>query len=237
MNKTSVARAVLLLVLCGCVPQPHMPTMRLPAGGLPDGFPTTFYAQVPAQARYGVVAERSELTVKVYRAGALATFGHNHVIQGHINGFVYLAEDLTDARADLYVRVGDLVVDDAAARAAAGPDFATQPSQSDIAGTRTNMLGPQVLDAEAAPFVTVHVTPIHVGAQTTQVQLSLNVRGHLARVPVDVTWHRNGDELSIRGAFSVDHATLGLAPFSAFGGAIRVADRIDIVVSIVATKQ
>jgi hypothetical protein len=228
----AVCAALLLLVVSACAPR--APTTRPPAAGLPVGFPAAFYAHVPRASLYRVEPELSALTVKVYRSGPLAALGHNHVIEGPINGFIYLADDLTDARADLFVAVADLVVDDATARAAAGPNFATQPSESDILGTRANMLGPKVLDTEAAPFILVHVTPNHVGAETTRVQLSIDVRGHTATTPVDVRWHRDGSALSIRGDFEIDHATLGMEPFSALGGALRVADKIDISVSLVA---
>ena len=219
-------------LLAGCTPssRPVLP----PAGGFPPGFPATFYSTVPREAVYRVVPERSSLLLKVYRTGALASLGHNHVIQSQADGFIYLADDLAHARADLFVAVAGFVVDDAAARAAAGPDFATQPSVSDIEGTRANMLGPKLLDAEKSPFIVVHVAPSHVGAQTTQVALSIRIRDHVAEVPVDVSWSRSGDELSIHGAFAIDHATLGLEPFSALGGALRVADRIDVEVLLVA---
>ena len=71
----------------------------------------------------------SKLTVKVYRSGALAALGHNHVIiSRELDGFVYLADDMSKARADLFVPVAGFIVDDAAERTAAGPDFATQPT-------------------------------------------------------------------------------------------------------------
>ena len=124
--------------------------------------------------------------LKVYRSGALASLGHNHVIDSRsVDGFIYLADDLTEARADLFVPVASFVVDDAAARTAAGPDFATQPTADDIEGTRANMLGPKLLDAEQCPFVVVHVAPMQVGPESTQVQLSMQVRDHTATVPVD----------------------------------------------------
>ena len=62
-----------------------------------------------------------------------------------------------------------------------GPDFATQPTADDIEGTRANMLGPKLLDAAQFPFIVVHVAPMQVGPQSTQVQLSLQIRGHTSR--------------------------------------------------------
>jgi hypothetical protein len=232
---TAAYKPALLLTLAliaGCVPHPQ-PVLP-PPGGFPPDFPATYYSTLPHEAVYRVVPERSSLLLKVYRTGPLASLGHNHVIQSHADGFIYLADDVAHARADLFVAVTGFVVDDAAARAAAGPDFATQPSASDIEGTRANMLGPKLLDAEKSPFIVVHVTPGHVGEQTTNVVISIRIREHVAEVPVDVSWSRSGNELSIHGAFAIDHATLGLEPFSALAGALRVADKIDVEVSLVA---
>lgn len=231
-SRARIALASIVLVVAACGPrtQPVLP----PPGGFPPEFPATYYSSVLGEAVYRVIPERSSLVLKVYRTGALASLGHNHVIQGHADGFIYLADDLAHARADLFVAVAGFVVDDAAARTAAGPDFATQPSASDIEGTRANMLGPKLLDAEKSPFIVVHVAPGHVGEQTTQVALSIRVRDHVAELPVDVNWSRSGNELSIHGTFAIDHATLGLEPFSTLGGALRVADKIDVDVSLVA---
>jgi hypothetical protein len=231
-SRARITLALIVLIVAACGPRTQ--PVLAPPGGFPPEFPAAFYSSVHPDLVFRVVPERSSVQLKVYRAGTLAALGHNHVIQSRPDGFIYLADDLAHARADLFVAVAGFVVDDAAARTAAGPDFATQPSVSDIEGTRANMLGPKLLDAEKSPFIVVHVAPSHVGAQTTQVKLSIRIRDHVAEIPVDVSWSRSGDELSIHGAFATDHATLGLEPFSALGGALRVADRIDVEVSLVA---
>ena len=60
----------------------------------------------------------------------------------------------TSGRADLYVPLDTLVVDEPALRAEAG--FDTQPSAADIAGTRRNMLE-KVLEADRYPFALIAV--------------------------------------------------------------------------------
>lgn len=233
----SLARIVVYLIAVAataCVPRP--PTPVQPVGAFPPGFASSFYSTVPREDVFRIVPSRTKLTVKVYRSGALAALGHNHVIiSRELDGFVYLADDMSKARADLFVPVAGFIIDDAAERTAAGPDFATQPGPSDIDGTRANMLGPKLLNAEQWPFLVIHVTPMHVGTDSTQVTLAITVRDHVATVPVDARWRRTGSELTIESDFKVDHATLGLEPFSALGGAMRVADQIDIAVSITAT--
>lgn len=216
---------------------PRAPTPELPTGKFPNDFPSSSYSTVPQADLFRVSPARSKLTIKIFRAGALATLGHNHVIVSHeLDGFVYLAEDMNKARADLFVPVASFAVDEVAERTAAGSDFTTQPTASDIDGTRANMLGPKLLDAQQWAFVSVQVAPMHVGADSTQVQLSITVRDQTATIPVDARWKRNSNELIIESAFKVDHVTLGLTPFSALGGALRVADQIDVAVSIVAVS-
>jgi hypothetical protein len=229
-------QVVLIAMLLGaCAPRPPPPAA--PVSGSPSDFPASFYASAAQDAVYRIVPGQSSLIVKVYRSGALAALGHNHVITSNgIEGFVYLADDSAAARADLFVPVATLVVDDAAARTAAGPDFATQPTVQDIEGTRANMLGAKLLDSEQFPFLIAHITPVHVGPESTAVVLALTVRDQTARIQMPVTWKRNGDELVIDANFGTDHTTLALEPFSALGGALRVAQTIDASVTLVARR-
>ncbi len=225
---------LLVVALCaGCGPRP--PPIVAPVGGFPPDFPTAFYGAQRPEDVYRISPAQSSLRLKVHRAGALASLGHSHVIDSRgIDGFIHLADDFTAARADLFVPVASFIVDDATARSDAGPDFATQPTADDIEGTRANMLGPKLLDAARFPFIVVHVAPMRVSPHSTQVKLSIRLRDRVAEVPVDVVWRRNGAELATQASFQTDHSTLGLDPFSAVGGLLRVAPQIDITVTLVA---
>ena len=223
------------ILLVGCAPQSKPPIA--PIGGFPENFPTALYTSAPAESVYRVVPGRASLILKVYRTGTLAALGHNHVITTDaIDGFIYLADDLATARADLFVPVAALVVDDAAARLEAGPDFDTVPTLQAIQGTRANMLGEKLLDAEHFPFLLAHITPVHVGPESTEVMLALTVRGQAANKSIAVAWQRRDEELLVQASFSIDHATLSLEPFSAMGGALRVAQTIDVAVTLVARR-
>ncbi len=234
----ALAIVVFAATAASCAPRAPAPAATPPVSGFPTDFPASFYSTVPREESYRIISTRSSLTLKVYRTGPLASLGHNHIIASRdLDGFVYLADDLGKARADLFVPVAGFIVDDAAARAAAGADFAMQPTPSDIDGTRANMLGPKLLDAQAWPYIVVHAVPLHVEPDSTQVQLSIRTRDHVALVAVDMHWSRKGNELTAEAEFVIDHATLGLEPFSALGGALRVADQIGISVSIVAKAE
>jgi polyisoprenoid-binding protein YceI len=229
---------IVALLIAACTPQPKpQPAPVSPVSGFPANFPTTFYTTAQAGTVYRVEPARSSLILKVYKSGALAALGHNHVITSRsVDGFIYLADDLAAARADLFTSVAELTVDDAAARTAAGPDFTSRPTEQDIEGTRANMLGPKLLDAEHFPFITAHITPVHVRTQATDVELALTVRDKTAHISIAVTWQRHGDELHVATTFVTDHAALSLEPFSALGGSLRVADKIDAAIALTARR-
>ena len=236
MRKSLILIVALLIAACTPQPKPQQAPVA-PVSGFPANFPTTFYTSAQAGTVYRVAPAQSSLILKVFKSGALAALGHNHVITSRsVDGFIYLADDLAAARADLFVRVEQLTVDDAAARTAAGPDFTSQPTQQDIEGTRTNMLGPKLLDAEHFPFITAHVTPGHIRMEASDVELGLTVRDKTARIPIVVTWQREGNELHVATTFVTDHATLSLEPFSALGGSLRVADKIEVAVALTAHR-
>jgi hypothetical protein len=106
--------------------------------------------RAPGQPVYEVDPASSRIVIEVRRGGALAQLGHDHVVVSHdVAGYVAPVE----ARADLYVRLERLVVDEAAERAEA--HFESQPPDDAIAGTRENML--RKLDAAAHPFAVIGV--------------------------------------------------------------------------------
>lgn len=84
----------------------------------------------------------SRVVVEVRRGGTHARLGHAHVVASR-DLRAYVAPD--EGRADLYLRLDRLVVDELELRAAPGVD--TEPSAADVAATRRNMLD-AVLEAE-----------------------------------------------------------------------------------------
>src|SRR5258708_23733284 len=99
------------------------------------------------------------------RRGPPARLGHDHVVASHeVTGYVAPGE----GRADLYVALARLVVDEPELRKEAG--FDTQPSESDIEGTRSNMLN-HVLEAERFPFALIGVA----GADAQQKKATIAV--------------------------------------------------------------
>lgn len=216
-----------LALLGGCVAPPPAPVVERPT--VPDGFLTAPYAQALAQgeAVYRIEPEQSEIVVRVYRGGSLARFGHDHVVASRdVHGYVLLARRGQDARADLYLPLDSLNVDEPARRAQAG--FDTQPSQADIDGTRRNMMD-KVLEAQRYPFVTLHLAPLRDEPPHLALKATLTMHGTTRTFPVDVDVDTaNAGMLEARGRFVVKQTEFGMTPYALFGGALRVEDRLDI---------
>lgn len=183
-------------------------------------------------------AKASSITIFVYRDGLLARFGHNHVVESHaVSGSVWLAEPPDQSRFELEFPVAALIVDDPAARQAAGPDFSSVPSASDREGTRTNMLGSAQLDAARSPVISVRSKAIRGTGPRYDVTAEVTIRGRASvmQFPAEVVRTANGTRVS--GEVRVRQSDLGLKPFRAIGGALKVRDEIRIAFSIVLRSE
>jgi hypothetical protein len=201
----------------GCAAPPPAPPPPAPA------------APVVAAAfeRWDVTS--SWLEIRVFRDGPMARLGHNHVITSTaLAGRLELREPRARSGFTLSLSLDSLVVDDPQARAAAGPDFAAAVPDADRAGTRTNLLGPKVLDAALQPVLRLSADGLEGGPEEYVAQLRVSLRGAERVVPVPVTVHFEGDRVQVRAHALLHHAELGLAPFSVAMGMLSVRDDIAI---------
>lgn len=188
--------------------------------------------------RYVVDPAQSDLHWLVYKAGTLARLGHNHTIAaGDLGGTVTVnAGDLAASRFELEFSVAKLVVDDPMLRATLGTDFASVPTADDIAGTTKNMLGDRVLDGEKHPRIRIVGTgPVSSdGKQALAVQVELLGRTVELSVPTEVTI--DGGELRARGEFELNHADLGMQPFTVMLGALAVGEKLSFSYDVKARR-
>jgi polyisoprenoid-binding protein YceI len=214
-----------MLLLAGCrapAPRPQLQTAA----------PSSAAAGVEI---YQIDAAQSLLTLRVYREGPLADFGHNHIIAVHgLEGSIHWHQD--PARSSLALRfpVAAMSVDDVALRAAAGADFAAEVSDSARNGTRANMLGPRLLDAEHYPQVTLQSERIGGSVAAPLISLRAYVAGHDALIEVPVHVERDAGGLRASGDIELKQTALGLTPFGIMFGALRVADAMSVHFAIVA---
>jgi polyisoprenoid-binding protein YceI len=188
-------------------------------------------AAQPVDAQtYRIDIARSDIHWQVYKAGAFARLGHNHVISvGEGEGEVVVAADLAESTFELSVPVNGLVVDDPALRAGKGEDFASEPSEDDIAGTKQNMLSETVLNGEQFPVVRVSGSNLTGLGEGATLDLTFDLLGGSVThtVPTHVTVE--GDVLTATGEFSLQHEDLGMKPFSVMMGALQVGPQIDFI--------
>lgn len=188
---------------------------------------------------YRVDPKASEVRLLVYRDGVLSTFGHNHTVSlKEFTGTIRLQPKLARSRVELDIPVDKLVVDDAAVRRQEGPDFAGEPSENDIAGTRSNMLSAALLNLAKFPAIKVTGTSGPVDAKNSaMLDITAQLVGKEIKLALPATLKLEGDQLEASGEIELSHAQLGLKPFSALLGSLRVAEQMKFKYRIRAGKE
>ena len=211
-------------------------------GGQPNG-PTTLAqadtdsdSGVPAPGEtvvYAIDAAQSEVYWRIYRAGAAARLGHNHVISmPELAGTVTLGSDPESARWDISFAVDSLVIDDPELRARYGEDFESVPSEDDKAGTKRNMLTDRVLNGEVFPEIRLTGSGVTGPLDNARLPLTIEILGRSVEQSFPASIEIGADSLTVTGEHRLTHADLGMEPFSAFGGIMAVGDDIDFTYRI-----
>ena len=200
-----------------------------PPAAIPVETGEAWYQQAAKAGKkiYRIDAAQSLITVTVRRGGALARFGHDHVVASRsVAGFV--APDA--GRADFHFRLDQMTVDETALRSAAGLD--TQPSAEAIEGTRENMLT-RVLDAARHPLVVLHAES--VGSNDKLLRLTVTLHGVARTVEVPVAIEKAKGTLTASGELRLLQTDFGITPMSVMGGAMVVQDPLELRFRIVAS--
>jgi hypothetical protein len=200
---------------------------------------TTGGLTVPAGATvFDIDAQRSIVTIQVYRSGPMAKLGHNHVItSAEESGFAWRGNTPGESGFQLRIPVGTLVADDPAARVAAGPDFEGPVPESAREGTRKNLLRAEVLDAARFHDVTVSAGGLSGTWQDPVAHADVTIKGVTRRVEVPLDLADTAGTLTARGTVRLRQTDFGMVPFSVGGGAIQVADEIVLGFEIAATAR
>ena len=240
--KLRLPGALLLgFLLGGCPLQPHAPAA-----------PPQVVAETPAPHEgvpYDIVASESLLTIRVYRAGALASAGHDHLIALHaLTGTVYVPADVMRTSFEVRIPVAEFTVDEPALRAQEhSPDFPPEVPDTAREGTRRNMLGEALLDAEHNPQIVLRAVRLEsagapapgsggeAGGETRVLaRVQTTVRGQLRAISVPVRYQFAAGALIVSGEAALKQSELGLTPFSALLGALQVQDEMRVRFRIVA---
>lgn len=234
MRAVAAMAGLCLLAACASPPAAPGPAPSLSPERAPD-FPRDYYRAAAArgEAVYRLDPARSRALVRVYRAGPLARFGHDHLVASRdVHGYVHLASG--GSRTDLYLPLATLEVDPPDLRAEAGLDGGL--SARDARATRANMLR-YVLDAGRFPYLLLHAQPIAREAHRALLAADITLHGQTRRLRLEVGLERpDAGSLEVVGEFALVQSDFGIAPFSALGGALRVADRVDVSFRLYATR-
>jgi polyisoprenoid-binding protein YceI len=198
-------------------------------GARPESFPEQYYVEaLDAHRRvFRIDPAASLVVVEAHRAGSLAQLGHDHVIVSHdVRGYVVPEED----RADLYVELARLAVDEPGLRAEAG--FTTRPTEDDIAGTRTNML--KGLHAEQYPFALVGIARGSREGRGSPLHVAITLHGTTRTFDAPVQMEEGNGGLRVAGHLAFNQTDFGIVPLSVLGGAIQVRDQLNLRFEIVA---
>jgi hypothetical protein len=179
-------------------------------------------------AVYRIDPAASDVRIYVFRGGRAAQLGHNHVLSApDFAGYVSLGgESAASARFDLRFVFADLVIDDPALREATGGSFAGVRSESDISGTRRNMLGERVLDAASHPHLHIRSLAIEGDWPMLVARIAVDWRGFSRAYDVLLQVDRNDDSLRARGELVLRQTDFGITPLSILGGIIAVQDPV-----------
>ena len=201
----------------------------------PDAPPNPTGPPAVAGAAYRIDSTQSELRILVYRAGPMAMLGHNHVIANRtLGGWVRYAGTVTEASFALTVPDAGFVVDDEAMRREEGADFAEETPEHAKSGTLRHMQSAAVLAGAQFPEITVRSMKITGAQGEFTAAVAVSVAGHESTFEVPFTLEASPGRLSASGALWVHQSALGLTPFSAMLGALRVRDDMRIKFRFVA---
>src|SRR6266705_2905718 len=196
--RAAMAAALLSTMLAGCAPLLREPA---PAPAAPPAdFPELYYREALAQGKpvFRVDPAESLIVIEVRRSGSLARLGHDHVVASHEVG-------------------GYVAPDEAALRAEAG--FDTQPAESDIEGTRANMLE-KVLEAERFPFALIRVSGADARQGDVALSVAITLHGNIRTLRVPARIDADAGGMNVSGRLSFDQTDFGITPYSLLGGAI-----------------
>ena len=222
--------ALLIAGLAACQSQVVRPTT-------PAVAPADTVASAGA-VRYEVDGAASRVHVLVYRGGAMARLGHNHVVSSRsLSGVLYLHEDIARSRIVLNLPVPSLIVDDPQSRLLEGPDFAAAVPEDAREGTRLNLQRPQVLDGERYPVIALESAAVSGSREHPTLLVRVTLKGVTRDVTVPATVREQGDRLVAEGEFAILQSDFGIAPFSVALGALQVQDRLRVTFSIACRRQ
>jgi hypothetical protein len=230
-----IGRAVFLVGVCATLLACSGP-MQSPRGPAP--LPEVRAPELQGARVFEVDAQASAVHIHVFRGGTLARLGHNHVVTSKdIGGQIWLHATPERSGFVLSLPVARLIVDDPAARAAAGSEFPGEIAPEDREGTRKNMLRAEVLDAQNHPTIRLQSTHVSGSFDQPRITTRITIKGVTRDVVVPVETVIADGQLTASGAFDILQTDFGIKPFSIGLGALEVQDRLHLEFKLLASER
>lgn len=182
----------------------------------------------------------SQVRLFLWRGGRMAAKGHNHVmVIDTMEGAVFLPEDLLSdsVRLDIVFQAADIEVDPPELRRRIGGAWAKTIPPDGIRGTRDNMLGPKVLEADRFPAIGLRAEKVYGELPKLVIDAAVTLHGVTRQHLIPVTVTRDEGRLSATGAFVIRQTAFGIEPISALGGALYAHDPVLIEFDLQARKR
>jgi polyisoprenoid-binding protein YceI len=167
-----------------------------------------------ALAATPIDAQKSVLTIRVFKTGFFSAFAHDHEINAPIDGGSF-SED--PASVELKVDARKLKVID------------KDVSDNERDKVQKNMQGPEVLDSEKFPEIRFHSNNVEKAGDGWQVTGDLNLHGETHPVAFKVQ-KVNGH---YQGRAEVKQKDFGIVPISIAGGSVKVKNEVRIEFDVV----
>jgi polyisoprenoid-binding protein YceI len=160
---------------------------------------------------------KSVMTVRVFKAGVLSAFAHDHEIAAPIaSGTV----DTTARKVELRTKAASLKVED------------KEASEKDRAQIQSTMTGPEVLDVERHAEIVFRSTSAESAGGGWQVHGELTLHGQTRPVVVEVR-EEGGHYI---GTARLKQSDFDIKPVKVAGGTVRVKDEVRIEFNIVLAR-
>jgi polyisoprenoid-binding protein YceI len=200
-------------------------------------FSPTDASEYPGTGSYDIDKDASELRVLIHPAGILKGMGHSHVIStSNIAGRIVIADDPVRSSVELTIPVESFEIDIEALRLEEGEAFEEPVPDKAKRGTRKNMLGEKQLDSRNFSMVIVKSSKWSGELPDILVSGEFTVRDQTNILEFPASVAVADDQIVVTGSFSVTHEELGLKPFRAGLGTIRVRDEMEMKFRITARR-
>jgi polyisoprenoid-binding protein YceI len=187
--------------------------------------PAAATAQAPADSVVYRVSRASRLEVRTGKGGLLSFAGHEHLVRARAfdGDVVYFPSAPARSHVEIRIRADSLEV-------------LTPPDTAEIRKVTATMRT-EVLHVAEHPEIVLRSTAVEPTPDGVHIVAALTLVGQTRSVPVVLRMLRTADTLRTTGAFSVKQSDFGIKPYGGGpGGAVKVADRVDFSIDVIAVR-